>query len=173
MIVNIQKTKKIDIKIGVVFYFKEPINSICILKDFSYCMVDSSVKLIPDEAFQNVNNLEQITIPPFVTSIGNYAFHRCNFSQITIPSSVKIIGESAFKCSFALEQVIIPSSVTSIGKRAFYLNYVYECQNEFNDPQMYLKSQFFANQKIILSESNNSNLIYIFQIKELIGNHFY
>jgi hypothetical protein len=59
-----------------------------------------------------------VTIPNSVTSIGNYAFSSCGFTNITIPNSVTSIGDYAFsKCDFT--NVTIGNGVTSIGKYAF------------------------------------------------------
>ena len=54
-----------------------------------------------------------------VTSIGDRAFWCCSqLNSITIPSSVLTIGKSAFYCA-SLDSIIIPNSVTSIGYSAF------------------------------------------------------
>lgn len=59
-------------------------------------------------------------IPNTVTSIGDYAFDRCDgLASISIPSSVTSIGQQAFYGCAALTSVKIPSSVTSIGQGAF------------------------------------------------------
>ena len=65
--------------------------------------------------------MTSISIPNYVTSIGNYAFYKCSgLTSITIPNSVTSIGYEAFyKCS-GLTSVTIPNSVTSIGDNAFY-----------------------------------------------------
>jgi hypothetical protein len=55
-----------------------------------------------------------------VTSIGSYAFSRCNgLTSITIPSSVTSIGYNAFRYCTGLTSITIPSSVSSIGSLAF------------------------------------------------------
>ncbi len=55
-----------------------------------------------------------------VTSIGNYAFYRCNgLRSITIPDSVTGIGYRAFYGCSSLTSITIPKSVTSIESSAF------------------------------------------------------
>ena len=55
-----------------------------------------------------------------VTSISDYAFHKCSgLTAINIPSSVESIGESALKGCSGLRSLKIPNSVTSIGDCAF------------------------------------------------------
>ena len=91
-------------------------------------MIDGvSVTSIGDEAFvrgdvsfatsmtMSTSNVESITIPNSVTSIGDYAFNSCvDLESITIPNSVTRIGKDIFKRCDSLEIVNIPSSVTSI-----------------------------------------------------------
>ena len=94
---------------------------------------------IGDNAFSGCVNLSAITLPPTITSIGNYAFGYsvdnlgypvpCSSLQsIVIPPSVTTIGYYAFSRS-GLTEVILPPSVTSIGTLAFgdcdNLEYVY------------------------------------------------
>ena len=55
------------------------------------------------------------------TNIGNYAFQQCdNLIDVTIPDSVTSIGESAFCYCSALTNVIIPGGVTNIEKSVFW-----------------------------------------------------
>ena len=61
-----------------------------------------------------------VSIPETVTSIGDYAFARCeSLRQIVIPNSVTSIGKGAFRACCSLRQIVIPDSVTSIGDDAF------------------------------------------------------
>ena len=65
--------------------------------------------------------IKEIVIPDGVTTIGNFAFGRCdNLTSITIPDSVTLIGNSAFYYCQGLTSITIPNSVTSIGDYAFY-----------------------------------------------------
>ena len=55
-----------------------------------------------------------------VTSIGQYAFYRCNgMTSVNIPYSVTSIGKYAFCYCSSMSSFNIPNSVTSIGSRAF------------------------------------------------------
>ena len=65
-------------------------------------------------------NLEEITIPNSVTSIGRNAFQGCSgLTTVTIPDSVTSIRTYAFQRCSSLTTVTIPDSVTSIGEAAF------------------------------------------------------
>ena len=71
--------------------------------------------------FMNCKWLNQITIPSYVTSIGNDAFNGCSsLTQVTIPSSVTSIGDRSFSECSSLLQMFIPSSCKSIGHYAFH-----------------------------------------------------
>ena len=70
-------------------------------------------------AFAGRDNLENITIPNGVTSIGSHAFDHCGFTSITIPNNVTSIGSDAFSRCWNLTSITIPNNVTSIGNAAF------------------------------------------------------
>lgn len=70
--------------------------------------------------FENGKEINTVSIPKTVTSIGDYVF--CNFTalySITIGEGVTLIGNNAFSnCSY-LRVINLPSSVISIGENAF------------------------------------------------------
>ncbi len=62
-----------------------------------------------------------VNIPDSVTSIGNWAFCRCNnLTSVTIPDSVTSIGGSAFENCSNLTNVIIGNGVMSIYDFTFF-----------------------------------------------------
>ena len=76
--------------------------------------LESGITKIPDNLFSG-SNLEEITIPNTVTTIGKAAFNECKkLSEITIPNGVTTIGEGAFRCCSSLTEIVIPDSVTEI-----------------------------------------------------------
>ena len=78
------------------------------------------VKGIDFEAFLNCTDLQSISIPDSVTSIGNSAFAGCSgLTSITIPDSVTSIDSFAFQGCSGLSTIEISDQVTSIGNAAF------------------------------------------------------
>lgn len=73
---------------------------------------------IADDAFAGVQ-LNSVTIPNSVKSIGNWAFCGSKLKSIIIPNSVTSIGSEAFKNCTSLTSVSIGNSVTSIKKSTF------------------------------------------------------
>ena len=75
---------------------------------------------IGEKAFNNCNDLTNITIPYSVTSIGASAFKGCTgLTSITILCSVTSIERSTFEGCTGLTNITIPYSVRSIGASAF------------------------------------------------------
>ncbi len=70
--------------------------------------------------FASCTNLEKITLPDTIMSIGDDAFWFCSsLTNVVIPDSVTSIGEAAFAGCSSLTSVVFGDSVTSIGERAF------------------------------------------------------
>ena len=87
----------------------------------NYRVLDSTI-VICDNAFWFCENLQEITLPSSVTSIGDDAFFGCkNLREIILPSSVTSIGDRAFWMCENLQEIILPASVTSIGNDVFNL----------------------------------------------------
>ena len=70
--------------------------------------------------FSGAEQLVEITLPPNLVTLGDYAFKSCSgLTSITIPNSVTSISASAFQRCTGLTSVTISNSVTSIGIYAF------------------------------------------------------
>jgi len=82
--------------------------------------IPPGVTNIVDYAFISRLGLKSVTIPLGVTNIGTHTFAWCSgLESVTIPSSVRTIEHSAFHNCSGLKSVTIPSSVTTIGNGAF------------------------------------------------------
>lgn len=83
-------------------------------------IIEDGVTNIASRAFEDCENLTNITIPDSVTNIGVEAFICCeSLTSITIPDNVTSIGLAMFKNCFSLTNITIPDSVTYIGRSAF------------------------------------------------------
>ncbi len=83
---------------------------------------------IPNNAFEYLSNVESITIPTKVTSIGSYAFCGCTKLKrlnsttdgvFNLPESITQIGSQTFYNCDGITKITIPAGVTSIGSYAF------------------------------------------------------
>lgn len=79
-----------------------------------------SAKSIADSAFENCQNLQNITLPNYLTDIGNSAFKGCtNLASINIPNSITSINSNTFENCQSLKSVLLHNNITSIGVSAF------------------------------------------------------
>lgn len=78
---------------------------------------------IPDRAFEGMPVLEEITLPAYISRVGEGAFVRSNLEKITFEgdeTSVPLeIGKEAFAGLTALNEITLPANLVSIGERAF------------------------------------------------------
>lgn len=87
-------------------------------------MTEASVRegatRIGDKAFFMCFDLETVTLPSTLKSIGLEAFHYCEaLKNCTLPEGLEAIEKSAFFGCESWAGVVIPSTVTSIGAYAF------------------------------------------------------
>ena len=70
---------------------------------------------------ENMANCTSVTIPAFVTSIGEGAFSKIAITSIVFADNSQLtsIGKGAFY-KIAITSIVIPAGVTSIGDYAFY-----------------------------------------------------
>lgn len=94
---------------------------------------DGSVLVIGDYAFYNNDKILNITLPRYVSSIGDFAFAECSKLQSVtvlniaeedeasapIHNGVEQIGENAFLSCTKLETITLGNRVKSIGEAAF------------------------------------------------------
>lgn len=82
-------------------------------------VIGNLVKVIPDDAFANCRNVENLTLGSGLESIESYAFYGAGMlHEVVIPSSVRSIGASAFNSS-DIKSLIIGCGVETIGENAF------------------------------------------------------
>lgn len=82
--------------------------------------ISNTVQVIANFGLYNTD-IQTITIPPSVRTIGELAFSECSsLTSVVIPDSVTAISRSTFNDCASLTSVVIPDSVTSIALGAFY-----------------------------------------------------
>ena len=59
-------------------------------------VVKEGITRIPNYAFYDFAEIEEVSLPSTLTSIGDYAFCHCSFSEITIPLALEELGTGAF-----------------------------------------------------------------------------
>ena len=79
----------------------------------------AKITYIEEDAFYQCTNLEYVEIPDSVVGIGAWAFSETNLQKVSIPASVVTIGEEAFCRCTKLKEVILFNGVKEIGKAAF------------------------------------------------------
>jgi hypothetical protein len=78
------------------------------------------VTSIGNGAFSDNANINSVTIPDSVITIGDNAFYYSSLTSVTIGNSVTSIGNGAFDTNYALTSLTIGNSVESIGSYSFY-----------------------------------------------------
>ncbi|MDO4510699.1 MAG: leucine-rich repeat protein [Bacteroidales bacterium] len=88
-----------------------------------YKVIDKVIKIAP-RAFNNVKNVDKITLPSTLTTIGDSAFYTANIKEITIPKGVKQFGEHMFYNCLNLNSVILQEGITTIPSKTFAYCYL-------------------------------------------------
>lgn len=70
--------------------------------------------------YYSCSNLEYVTLPDTIETIGGMAFEKTAVRKIILPSSTLNIGARAFANCTNLEKVYVPESVINISSSAFY-----------------------------------------------------
>jgi hypothetical protein len=70
--------------------------------------------------FNNCANLESITLPPYLMTVGASAFAgSAKLAGLVLPELTGVIGDNAFQNCKALTELALPPGVTSVGASAF------------------------------------------------------
>lgn len=89
------------------------------LSPFNYSVDSSKTTITITGVKSEFKDNESLTIPNYVSKLGDRAFEGTKIKTITIPSSVTSIGSNAFHNCISLTSIVIPNSVTSLGSSVF------------------------------------------------------
>ncbi|MBO7418274.1 MAG: leucine-rich repeat protein [Bacteroidaceae bacterium] len=89
----------------------------------SATQIPNGVAALGNGAFQNVQGLGNVVIPPSVTSLGSSVFNGSDIKSVEIPEGVTAIPVSCFANCSELETVKLPSTLKEIASSAFLRNY--------------------------------------------------
>ena len=78
--------------------------------DIRSVVIEEGVTSIGAQCFTYCTNLESVTIPGTVETIGHFAFFGTGLKQVSIPASVREIGHAAFSNCTALERIVAEGS---------------------------------------------------------------
>ncbi len=83
---------------------------------YNYSLVDNEAPWISYKKY-----IKKVIVSEGITSIGNYAFDNCNqMAEISLPSTLKSIGTGSFQACDSLTEVKLPEGLKSIGASAFW-----------------------------------------------------
>lgn len=69
-------------------------------------------------AFSNCSMIQSVTLPEGISTVAEYAFSGCGFTEFTVPESVKTIGNYAFSGCLSLKNIVLPNGLEQIGSNA-------------------------------------------------------
>ncbi len=82
-------------------------------------VIGEGVTSIGGGAFIDCTNLNSVSIPDSVTSIGDHSFAATGIHEIIIPDSLTYLGWYAFQSCVNLESITLPSTVDTINTATF------------------------------------------------------
>ncbi len=110
------------------------------------------VTYIGDNAFENHENLSNVSLSNNITCIGNCAFKNCStLSNIIIPNSVTTILDRAFSGCTKLSGITIPDSVTRIGRVIFEDTLISQNSDNWIDGILYVDNCVVDSKKDIIN----------------------
>ena len=90
----------------------------------TYLQIKDGTTGIAAYAFDDCENLKEISLPDSLIEIGGCAFSECSsLSAINLPDSLKKIDYDAFYGCYNLEEITFPNGLKTIGRSAFLYCY--------------------------------------------------
>lgn len=83
--------------------------------------ISEGITYIESYAFEDMKNLEKISLPSSALELGAYAFSGCSkLSGIKIPENISTINQRTFEFCGALKMIELPKNLKKIAQLAFY-----------------------------------------------------
>lgn len=82
----------------------------------TYTTVPSNTKILGDEAFMLMFNMQSINLPNGLLEIGKHCFVSTKIASLTLPNTLTTLDDEALLMMTELRTIYIPASVTHIGK---------------------------------------------------------
>ena len=93
-------------------------------------IVGSGVTSIGNWAFYKCNQINTVTLPDTITGIGYGSFSMCSsMESINLPDSISFISNNAFTHCYELTSIDLPNSLAVIGESAFWNCYGLKTMN--------------------------------------------
>lgn len=128
-------------------------------KNLESVSLPSTLKTIGKSAFSGCIKLSEINLPEGLVSIGDYAFYECvKLNNVVLPDGLINIGCSAFCNCHSIEKLTVPDSVTKIGEDAF-LKSGFKYMIIYGNPDAYIKTYADTNPNIKFSCINHPNIV--------------
>ena len=81
----------------------------------------SKLRYIPEQTFENFNDLRKVTLPNTIQSLGNACFKYCyRLSQINLPQTLTSLGNFCFCECHSVTNLQLPSHLETIGEHCFH-----------------------------------------------------
>lgn len=141
------------------YYFKDQVRTIFLVDGITY---------IGCHAFQNMSQLESVTIPSSLTVISPMSFMNCTqLHNIVLPEKLTEIGKNAFSGCSSLEQIDLPKGVISINDKVF-LNCVNLKRITISEATKQIKTGAFEG-CVNLKSLSMDNMVQSFAVDALSG----
>lgn len=117
-----------------------------------YTVVDGQI--VADQAFYRSDSIEEVSLKPGITEIGQFAFARSTLKKIEIPEGVTDIDYGAFYHCDNLESVSLPDSVMNVEPNAFAFTAMIE---NFKDDG----TAFLVNGGVLLAYNGSDSQVFV------------
>ena len=114
-------TSLTDLTVQVDGMSDKTVSSVIIPNAVEYKSKSLTVLSIGNNAFNNMQNLEEVIIPNSISSIGSRAFKNAtSLKSILLPDNLQTLGSEVFSGCISLQSIVVPDGITAIPKQTFF-----------------------------------------------------